>query len=120
MDKSELIIGKTYFISYREPDYHLYEGRAELVKIFVSGDYPYRFRMLNNDFDHYIRLPLSAIIHEVVPTRIVICANDYPYAIFPEGATEEQARIKCAALQLADKWNNDDKTLVYYHWHVLS
>ena len=59
-------------------------------------------------------------------TKIVICANDFPYAVL-EVSDFELAKAYCGALQLDDPRNkeirkkyNDAKWApiqVFYHWH---
>lgn len=56
---------------------------------------------------------------------IVICANDFPVAVMPAGATHEQAIAKCIELRKNDPANiehfkrypNISSARVHYHWH---
>ena len=50
----------------------------------------------------------------------VICANDYPYCVLPEGTTEEEARKFAKFLQAEDWMNRGMSPRVYYHYHDVS
>lgn len=55
---------------------------------------------------------------------IVVCANDYPYCVLPQGTTEDQASAFCKERQHNDVRNvdmrkrwGDSGVSVFYHWH---
>lgn len=67
-------------------------------------------------------------------TRIVVCANDYPHSMLPEGTTGETAIAYCKWMQANDPVNIErwkpyavnrspnsymPPPVVYYHWHEI-